>query len=203
MRDRLQHLEAALGQLGLHELGQARAEQPVLVHEHHGLGGLAGRLVDAHEVVERLGGARTEAGTEAEGVLQAPLHDLVGYADVDNVGQIVAGGRLGGGEADGRGEAADDGGDAVGLHLLHFLRAALRRRAGVAERHFQLGAPERLDAARGVDVADGELRTHPALLAIIGERTGDRLEDADLDRRSLRTQHGRNGQCSGGQGTGL
>ena len=47
MRDGFEHLEAALGQLRVEELGEARAECRILVHDHHGLRGLAGLVVDA------------------------------------------------------------------------------------------------------------------------------------------------------------
>ena len=42
MRNGLEHLEAALGQLRVEELGEPGAERGILVHDHHGLGGLAG-----------------------------------------------------------------------------------------------------------------------------------------------------------------
>src|SRR6266853_693397 len=42
-------------------------------------------------------------------------------------------------------------------------------------------------AAGGVDLVDGKLRAEPAQLARIGEKTGHRMEDADLYGRRLRT----------------
>ena len=100
MRDRLQHLEALARQLRVEQLGKAGAEQRILVHDHHGLGRLAGAVVDRHQIVERGLGDDAEAGAEAEGVLQAALDDRVGDADVDHVRQIVARRGLRGGEAD-------------------------------------------------------------------------------------------------------
>src|SRR5712692_5950145 len=82
MRDGLQHLEAALRQLLVEQLGEARSEQRVLVHDHHGLGRLAGALVDGGEVIERGLGDDAETRTEAERVLEAAGDDAVGDADV-------------------------------------------------------------------------------------------------------------------------
>ena len=97
MRHRLQDLEAARRQLRLHQLGEAGAEQPVLVHDHDGLRGLADRLVQLHEVLDGGGRDRAEAGPEAEGVLQAAGHDRVGHSDIHHVGDLVFRGRLRGG----------------------------------------------------------------------------------------------------------
>ena len=127
-------------------------------------------------------GADAEARREAEGVLQPARDDLVGDADIDEIGQVVARGGLRGGEADRAGEAADDGDDALALHALDLLDAGLRVGAGVAEDHLELGAAQRLDAAGGVDVGDREFGAGPAELAVHGERAGDGLQDADLDR---------------------
>ena len=100
MRNGLEHLEAALGQLRVEQLGKPRSEQRILVHDHHRLGRLAGLVVDGDEVVERGLGNDAEARPEAEGILEAARDDVVGDADVDHVGQVVAGGGLAGGEAD-------------------------------------------------------------------------------------------------------
>ena len=191
MRDGLEHLEAALRQLRVQELGEARAERRVLVHDHHGLRGLAGLLVDGHEIVERGLGDHAEARTEPERVLQAAGDDAVDHADVDDIGQVVARGGLARGEADAAGIAADDGGDAGRVHLLDLGVAAVRRRLRVAEHRLDLRAAERLDAARRVDLLDRDLRADPALLAGIGQRAGHRMQHADLDGRALRAQHGR------------
>ncbi len=53
------------------------------------------------------------------------------------------------------------------VHALHLGRAALGRRAGVAEHHLELRAAERLDAAGGVDRLDGEFGAELALLAVL------------------------------------
>ena len=197
VRDGFEHLEAAFGQLGVQELGEACAERRVLVHDHHRLRGLAGLLVDGHEVVDRGLGDHAEARTEPEGVLQAAGDDGVDHADVDDIGQVVARGGLARGKADAAGIAADHGGDAGRVHLLDLGVAAVRRRLRVAEHRLDLRAAERLDAARRVDLLDRELRADPALLARIGQRAGHRMQDADLHGRALRAQHGRGVQDAG------
>ena len=170
MRDGFKHLEAALGQLRVQKLGEARAERRVLVHDHHGLRGLVGLLVDGDEVVERGLGDDAEARAEAEGVLQAAADDAVDHADVDDIGQVVARRGLAGGEADAAGVAADDRRDAGAVHLLDLGVAAFRRRLRVAEHRLDLGAAERLDAAGRVDLLDRQLRADAALLAGVGQR---------------------------------
>ena len=70
MRDRVENLEAALGQFRLHQIGEARAEQAVLVDEHDGLDRLARAVVQLDEIVERLLAHDRGAGREAERVLE-------------------------------------------------------------------------------------------------------------------------------------
>ena len=94
MSDGFENFEAALGELALQQLGHAGAEQAILVHNDDGLGGLAGAVVELDEIFDSRGGDGAEAGAEAEGVLQAAVDDLVGNADVADVGEIVAGCRL-------------------------------------------------------------------------------------------------------------
>ncbi len=156
VRDRLQDLETALGQLGVEELRQAGAEGGVLMHDHDGLGRLAGLLVDRGEVVERGLGDRPEARAEAECVLEPAGDDAIDHAHVDHVGQVVARSGLARGEADRAGIAADDRGDAARVHLLDLGIAAFRRRLGVAQHRLDLGTAQRLDSARGVDLLDRE-----------------------------------------------
>src|SRR5262249_46773588 len=100
------------GQLRVEQFGEPRSEQRVLVHDHHRLGRLAGLVVDGDEVVERGLGNDAEAGPEPERVLESAGDDVVGDADVDHVGQVVAGGGLTGGKADRAGIATDNGRDA-------------------------------------------------------------------------------------------
>ena len=195
MRDGLQHLEALLRQLRVEQLGEAGAEQRVLVHDHHGLGRLAGLVVDGDEIVQRGLGDDAEAGAEAEGVLQAAGDDRVGDADIDDVGQLIARRRLRGGEADAAGIAADDAGNAGRIHLLDLGGAAVGRRLRVAEHGVDLAQP--LDAAGGVDLLDRERCAEPALLAGVGQRAGDRLQHAELHGGPLRAQHGRHGDAAG------
>jgi hypothetical protein len=139
------------------------------------------------------------AGGEAEGVLQAPLDDLVGHADVHDVRQVVLGRRLGGGQADGAGIRADDGAHARLVHLLDFGRARGRRGLGVAQQGFELGAAQGLDAAGLVDVFQRHHRALAALLAGVGERAGHRMQHAHLDGAGLGPAHQRKGE-GGGRG---
>jgi hypothetical protein len=100
MRNRLEHLEPAFRQLRIEELGESRSEQRILVHDYHSFGRLAGLIVDRHKVIERRLGDDTESGPEPERVLEAAGDDVVGHADIDNVGKIIARGCLASGEAD-------------------------------------------------------------------------------------------------------
>ena len=153
----------------------------VLVHDHHGLGGLAGLVVDGDEIVERGLGDDAEARAEAERVLQPAGDDGVDHPDVDDIGQVVARGGLARREADAARIAADDGRDAGRVHLLDLGVAAVRGRLRVAEQRFDLGAAERLDPAGRVDLLDRELRADAALLARVGQRARHRMQHADLD----------------------
>jgi len=191
MRNGLEHLEAALGQLRVEQLGEPRSEQRVLVHDHHGLGRLAGLVVDGDEIVERGLRNHSKAGPEPERVLEPAGDDVVGDADVDHVRQVVAGGGLTGSEADRARIAADDGRDVRRVHLLDLGIAAFRRRLRVAEDRFDLGAGQRLDAARRVDLLDCDCRTESTLLAGIGQRAGDRMQHAKLHWSALRAQQRR------------
>ena len=101
MRDGLEDLEAALGKLRVEELGESGPEGRVLVHDHHGLRSLAGRIVEGDEIVECAFRDNAKAWAEAEGVLETARHDRVGDADVDHVGQVVARRRLARCEANG------------------------------------------------------------------------------------------------------
>ena len=143
-------------------------------------------------------GALAVAGAEAEGVFQAALDDLVGHADIDHVRQVVLGRRLGGGQADRRGEGADDGRHAGFIHLLDLGNTGLRLRLRVTEQRFEFGAAHGLDAAGLVDVLDGHQRTQSALLARIGQRTGDGMQHTDLDRLGLRAPD--QGKCQSRSG---
>ena len=116
--------------------------------------------------------------------------------------QVVLGGRLRGGQADGRRKSTHDGRDTGFVHLLDLGRAGLRLRLSVAQQRLELRAAERLDAARGIDVLDGHQRTQAALLPRVGQRAGDRMQHADLDGLGLRAGHERKGDGSG-QGGGL
>ena len=140
MRDRLQHLEACAGSCALSSLARPEPNSPSSCTIITVLAGLPAASLIAARLSSAVLRDDAEAGPEAEGVLQPARDDLVGHADVDHVGQVVARGRLRGGEADRAGEAADDGRDA-GLHLLDLGGAALGRRSRIAEHG--------LDLARG------------------------------------------------------
>ena len=137
----------------------------------------------ATQICQRGLGDHAEAGTEAEGVLQAARHDRVGDADVHDIRQIVARRGLRGGEADAAGVAADDGADAGRIHLLDLGVAAIGGRLRIAEHRLDLSDP--LDAAGRVDLLDRDRRAEPALLAGIGQRARYRLQEADLYGRRL------------------
>ena len=203
MGDGVENLEAELGQFRLHQLGEARAEEPVLMHQHDGFRRPARILVQLRQVGERGLRHHAEAGAEAEGVLEPAGDDGIGDADIDDIGQVVARRRLARGQADRRGEAADDADDALLLHALDLRRATLRRRPRIAEDHLQLGAAHGLDAAGIVDRLDRGLGADLALLPVISERAGHRLEDADLHHGRLGAQdarHGDGGTACGGAG---
>ena len=141
------------GNCALSSLARPEPNSEVLVHDHHGLGRLAGLVVDGDEIVERGLGDDAEAGAEAERVLQPAADDGVGDADVDDIGQVVAGGGLADGEAD---------------RCRHSRRRCRRRRrsssfpppqcrprASIAHRRApHRSCAERLDAAGGVDLLD-------------------------------------------------
>ena len=200
MRDRLEHLESALRQLRVEQLGEARSEQRVLVHDHDGLRRLAGRIVDGGEIVERGLGDDAEARTEAEGVLEAAGDDAVGDPHVDHVGKVVARGGLARRQADRAAVAADDGGDAGGIHLLDLGGAALGRRLGIAQHRLDLGAIERLDAAGGIDFLDRDLGAEPALLARIRQGAAHRMQHAELHAGTLRADDGGRREQAGRRG---
>ena len=197
MRDGLQDLEPALGQLRVQELREAGAERRILVHDHDRLRRLVGLIVDGDQIVERGLGDDAEARAEPERVLQPAGHDGVDHAHVHDVGQVIARRGLAGGKANPAGIAADDGRDPGAVHLLDFGIAAFRRRLRVAQHRFDPGAAQRLDAAGRIDLLDRHHGADPALLAGIGQRARDRMQHADLHRGALRAQHGRGVQDSG------
>ena len=149
----------------------------------------------AAEIGQRGLGNHAETGTKAERVLQAARDDAIGDTDVDDIGQLIARRRLGGGEADVAGIAADDAGNACGIHLLDFGRAALGRRLRVAEHGIDLAEP--LDAAGGIDLLDSQGCAEPALLTRVGQRACDRVQHAKFHRAPLRAQNGRHGDGAG------
>ena len=186
MLDHFLHLVAHAGQLGGEQVRGAGAEQRFLVDDHHGLGGLARKRVHDVEVVDRRAGDHLVARREAERVLQAALDDRVGDADVDHVRDVVLGRGLRGGKADRACVGADDRRYARLVHLLDLGDADLGLGLRVAQHRLELRAAHRLDAAGGVDFLDRHRRADAAQVARIGERPGDRMQDADLDRRGLR-----------------
>ena len=197
--DDLLDLEAVGRQLAREQLGGAGAEQALLVDDHHRLGGLAGDGVEDMQVVDRDLRAYLVARAEPEGVLQAALDDLVGHPDVDHVRQPDLGRRLCGGQADRAGVRADHGGAARLVHLLDLCRAGLRRALRIAQQHLELGIAEAVDA-RPVHVLDGHQRALAALLSRKGQRSGDGVQDAHLERLRLGTSDERKRECRRGRG---
>ena len=84
-----------------------------------------------------------ETRAEAERVLETAGDDAVGDPNVDDIGQIITGGGLGGGKTDRGGIAADDAGDARRVHLFHFGSAAVGRRLRVTKHRIEF-APSAL-----------------------------------------------------------
>ena len=162
----VEHLEAELGQLGLQQSGEPRAEKSILMDQKDRLDRLAGAVVELDEIFERVRADNRGAGREAESILEVAGHDFVADADIDDIGQIVTRGGLRGGETDRAGKAANDGADILRRHALDFARAALGSRARVAEIGLDIGAAERLDAAGLVDRVDREFGPQPASLPV-------------------------------------
>ena len=182
-------------QLARQQPGGARAEQRLLVDDHHGLGGLAGRGIQYVQIGDCRFCAFFVAGAKTEGVFEAPLHDLVGHAHIHDVREVVFGGRLRRGQTDGRCEGADHSRYACLVHLLYFCGTRLRLRLGITQQGLDLGATQGLDAAGLVDVLDGHHRALTALLARVGQCTGHRVQHTDLDGLCLCPAHQWEGHC--------
>src|SRR5262249_27380125 len=86
-------------------------------------------------------------------------------------------------------EAADIGGDTRLVHLLDLADAHLDFGLAVAQHGFECGTPHALDAAGLIDIVDGHRRADARLLAAVGDEAGHGMDEADLYRLSLRTQH--------------
>jgi hypothetical protein len=93
----------------------------------------------------------------------------------------------------------DIGRDALLVHLLDFGHADFDLGLAVAQQGLELGAAHRLDAARLVDVLDRHGAAQPALLAVIGDEAGHRMDQADLHRRRLRAHDRGKAQAAGGE----
>ena len=111
--------------------------------------------------------------------------------DIDEMRQIMLGCSLRGRKRDAGRIGALHRDDAGFRQPVDFRRPDFGLGLGVGEDGVDLGAAHRLDAAGRVDFLDREQRAAAALLAFIGQRSGDRVQDADLDRRALRAKHGR------------
>ena len=170
-------------------LARPEPNKEFFVHDHDGFRRLSGAVIDGDEIVERRLGNDAEARPEAEGVREAARDDAVGDADVDHIGQFIAGRRLRRGQADVAGITADDAGHASRIHFLDLGGAAIRRRLRVAEHGIDLGAAERLDAAGGIDFVDREGRAEAALLSGIRQGAGHWMQYAELHRLARGPQH--------------
>src|SRR6202035_1477936 len=87
--------------------------------------------------------------------------------------------------------------DLSGIHLFDFGIAAFWRRLRIAKHRLDLGAAERLDAARRIDLVDRHRSAEPGLLAGIRQRAGYRMQDADLHRGRLRARYDRRADETG------
>ena len=92
-------------------------------------------------------------------------------------------------------EAADIGRHALLVHLLDLGDADLDLGLAVAQQRVELGAAHRLDAARLVHVLDRHGAAEPALLAVVGDEAGHRMDQADLHGRRLRAHDRRKAQA--------
>ena len=159
-------------------LARPEPNNEFLVHDHHGLGGFAGLVVDGREISQRGFRDDAEAGAKAEGVFQAAGDDSVGNADIDHVRQLIARRRLGGSEADVAGIAADDTCDASGIHLLDLGGATVGRGLCVAK--YGVNLAQSLDAAGSIDLLDCYGCAESTLLAGVRQRAGDRMQHTEL-----------------------
>ena len=156
------------------------------MNDHDGFRRLSSAVIDGDEIVERRLGNDPEAGPEAESIGEPASDDAVSDADVNHIGQFIAGGRLRRGQTDVAGITANDARHASRIHLLDLGGASLRRRLRIAKHRIDLGAAERLDAAGGIDLIDRDCRAEAALLAGIGQSAGDRVQHAELHRLARR-----------------
>src|SRR5258708_976373 len=94
MRNGFQDLEPALGELGVQELRQTRAERRIFMNDHYGLRRLAGLIIEGYEILERCLGDDPEAGPEPERILQPAGDDAVDHSHVYDIGKVIARGGL-------------------------------------------------------------------------------------------------------------
>ena len=182
------------GSLPASSLAVPVPNSPDFVDDHRGLGDAARRLVERAQRGDALVDADTEARHQAEGVLQPAIDDDVRRRDIDQEGRAVLRGGLGGGDGHRALEAADIGRHALLVHLLDLGDADLDLGLAVAQQRVELGAAHRLDAARLVHILDRHGAAEPALLAVIGDETGHRMDQADLHGRRLRAHDCRKAQ---------
>src|SRR5262245_54289455 len=138
MSDRLKDLKALLRELRVEQLRQARPEQRILVHNHHGVGRLAGLLVDGCQIGQCGLRNDTEARTEPESILESASDNYVGDSDIDDIWKLVARRRLRCRQANLAGVSTDDAADLGGVHFLDCRNAAVRGRLRIAKHSVNL-----------------------------------------------------------------
>ena len=168
------------------------------MHNHRRAGRLAGSIIDRDQIIQSRGSHGAKARPEAEGIRQAARDDLIGYADIHNIRQVIARRCLGSGQADRAREAAHNRQYAFGLHFLNLGHATIGGGARIAEHHFNRGTAQRLDPAAGIDIGNGKLCAQAAIFAILRKRARDGLDDAKFDSARLRLGNGRGGKKYGG-----
>ena len=140
---------------------------------------------DRHDLI----GLRVGGGRGLEHVVEAAIGDRVGIGQ-GQPGQLGPLRHLGRGQGEG-GQPAAHAAHQVGVLRQHPLRRALRRLrggAGVEDQQLELGAAERLDAARLVHVIDRHLGAVALQDALFGPGAGQRHQQGDLDLLRLRGQ---------------
>ena len=159
------------------------------MHNHYGLGGFAGLVVDRSKIGQSGFGDDAEAWAKPERVFQSAGDDAVGNPDVDHIGQFIARRRLRGSEADVAGIAADNAGNLGRIHFFDLRGPTIGCRLCVAEHCVDLA--QTLDAAGSIDLLDRQGCAEPALLTGVGQRASDRMQHAQFHGCPLRPQHGR------------
>ena len=158
------------------------------MNDHHCFGRFARRCVEHVQVGNGNFGAFAVAWAKTERVFQAALDDLVGYAYIHHVRQVVFGGSLGCGQANRRGKRTHHRRHTGFVHLFNLGRASLRCGLRITQQRLKFGTTHGFDAGF-INVFNGHHRPFAALLARIGQGAGDRMQDTDLDGFGLRASY--------------